>query len=136
MKTEQITEYVAKDGKRFRSGHAAEKHEEELDAVSLVILPRGSPPSGKYIQHNPITLRQAKRDLFALILAKHGQQFPEWRKFDADEVHPRSIVGRVLDDSDGPLTDAWNGLSVYDFETGREYEQPYFVDHPEETTPV
>ena len=45
------------------------------------------------------------------------------------DVHPRSWAGRFFDDSGGPLADAWARLSRID-ERGREWQQPYYVDHP------
>lgn len=71
------------------------------------------------------------------MLTKYGDSYPKWREWHADNVHPMSMVGRVLSDGTlGPLEIAWVTLARYDFLTGREYDQPYFVRNPTEAKPA
>jgi len=75
-----------------------------------------------------------KRELFALLVEEYGKTYPIWRELNADDVHPMSYVGRVIDDCGGPLAKAWRMLADYDFSTGRKYSQPYFALQPNEAT--
>ncbi len=136
MHSEQVTEYVAKDGTRFKRQDRCEEHEAELMLVEpiLATIPKAELKHGTYIQRDREVVLQAKRDLFALVLEKHGERYPKWLKWDADDVHPHSIIGRVLDDYDGPLSGAWRRIGVFNFDLGREYDQPYFASHPDEAT--
>jgi hypothetical protein len=139
MNIEQVTEYVARDGTRFKDKERCEKYEAELSAVEPIIamLPQHDLGHGTYLPCDRYLLLAVKRRLFALVLAKYGDRYPTWKTFDADELHPRSVVGRVLDDCGrGPLSDAWATLARFDFNLGREYDQPYFVSHPNEATPA
>jgi hypothetical protein len=68
------------------------------------------------------------------VLSKYGDSYPVWKQWKADEVHPASVIGRVMSGSDGPLAKAWNRLSFYNFDLGREYNQPYFANNPSEAT--
>lgn len=133
MKSEQVTRYTARDGAVFYDPRKADEYERELDQIEPIMsrLPANEVPGGKYIQHDPATLRSIKADLFKLVVRKHGESFPEWKKWKADEVHPLSIVGRVLDDCGGPLSHAWSKLARFNFNLGREYEQPYFAMNPD-----
>ena len=128
MKTEQVTEFVAVDGARFKDRDRCVEYEAELAAVApfLAMLPETDLNHGIYAQHEAEPLREAKRGLYALVVGKNQ---------DADKVHVCSTVGRVMDDSGlGPLSKAWTRLAFFNFDLGREYDQPYFANHPDEAT--
>ena len=135
MKTIQVTEYIANDGRIFREVDKCLAYETELRAVVTIMreFPKAPKANGAYIEFDAERLRQFKRLLWALIVVKYGDSWPKWRKWDADDVHPSSIVGRVLSDaSNYPLERAWNRFLSCDFDLGRVYDQPYFVSHPNE----
>jgi hypothetical protein len=134
MNIEQVTEYVACDGERFRDRAMCEKHEAMVLRINPIMdrLPKTHLEVGTYLQHDREVLRQVKRNLFAIAMEEFGDRYPKWKAFDADTVHPLSIVGRVLDDSGGPMNSAWARLACFDFDSGREYDQPYYVTHPGE----
>lgn len=131
-----VTTYEAIDGARFDDYRDCEKHETGLAVVNAILadLPAAEPEGETYVQHDRETLLSVKRRLFELVLAKYGDSYPLWKEFDPDKVHPMSGVGRVLDDLGGPLASAWRRLSCYNFDNGREYEQPYFALNPDEAT--
>jgi len=133
MKTLTRMIYQAGDGTEFNVRHQCERYEAELAAVAPIMarLPKNDLPHGKCKQHDREVLLQVKRDLFALVLAKMGREFPGWRKWNADDVHPMSIVGRVLDDYGGALAKAWSRLAFFNFDNGREYDQPFYANHPD-----
>jgi len=137
MLTETVKEYVARDGARFKTAAECKAHEDQMDLIEPIMarLPLTRPEGNKYVQHDRETLLAVKRDLFAVVVRYFGQSYPEWRTKDPDAVHPCSIVGRVLSDNYGPLADAWRVLANYNFDLGREYEQPYFALNPEGTVP-
>ena len=132
MHSEQVTEFVATDGARFKQQNHCEEYEEELKLVETITLPKTDLKHGTYTQWGRKILLQAKRDLFALVLEKYGDSFPEWREWEPDDVHPMSVVGRVLGDHGGPLANAWSRLACFNFDNGREYDQAYFANHPAE----
>ena len=134
MTTETVIEFVATDGRRFRNADACVTHEREVMAVAPIMakLPKPRPRHGEYIQRVVRVLRRVKRDLFGLMLEKYKERFPEWSGLDPDAVHPRSFVGRVAEDNGGAIDRAWSELARYDFDSGREYDQLYFVSHPDE----
>ena len=136
MKTETVTEYVAKDGTRFKDAILAQAYEDELTKVEpiLAIIPDSKVEGGFYVQHNVAFLRTIKRRLWEVVLSKYGKSYPKWKEKDADEVSPFSMVGRVLDDCGGPIANAWGKLMRFNFDNGREYEQPYFALNPNEAT--
>jgi hypothetical protein len=131
-----ITAYQASDGTKFFDAAQCERHEAELRLLAEIQIPNSKLGHGKYKQHDRVALLSIKRRLWAVILERYGDSFPEWRKWNADQVHPMSIVGRVMSDSDGPIANAWSQLSRFNFELGREYDQPYFANHPEEAEPA
>lgn len=134
IQSQQITQYATSDGNKFLSLAAAESHETELAKVHPILarIPESNLSHGTYVQHDRETLLQIKRDLFALVLAKYGDSYPQWRTFAPDDVHPFSGVGRVLSEDSGPLASAWNRIGCFNFELGREYDQPYFANNPHE----
>jgi hypothetical protein len=137
MHTEQVTDYIALDGKRFRDREKCLAYEQELRAVNAIMdrLPKCDPGDGEYFQHDKETLLDARRGLWAMILDKYGESYPEWKKWHADKVHPLSGVGRVLDDFGGnPIADAWRHLARINWELYREYQQPYYAINPGQAT--
>lgn len=138
MIEKHITLYVADDGEEFRSAKDCCDYEDEKMAVKAIMnrLPPW-PPYEKYVVCDAELLRQIRRDLWPLVLKKYGDRYPKWRQWDADEVHPQSIVGRVLSDgATGPLEYAWRDLSCFDFDLGRIYDQPYYAINPKEASPM
>ena len=135
-----ISRYTCTDGTAFDSKAAATEYEAEYQSVADILkrTPRNDLRHGTYVTHDVEMLRQIRRDLWPLVLAKVNAKdsFPQWLKWDADEVHPLSIVGRVLDDYGGPVAKAWSRLARFCFDTGREFDQPYFVTHPNEAKPA
>jgi hypothetical protein len=133
MKTETIQKYIANDGAEFYNEGKCLKYEAELRLV-LAITDRLSSVNinhGEWYQHDRNTLREVKRSLFEIVVSKHGESFPEWKKWDAEDVHPCSVVGRVLDDSGrSPVAKAWCRLQRINFDNGREYDQPYYANNP------
>lgn len=121
MKIEQVTEYVARDGRRFRDEASCVTYEHELDLVEPILhrLPRNNVPPHQYVQHHPPTLRAIKRELFALVVARYGDSNPGLKQWDADQVHPCSGVGRAMSDASGPIAEAWRKLARFNFELGR-----------------
>ena len=140
MKSQIRVEYKAEDGRIFSTMAACERHETLLRKVVPVMapLPRIKIGTRQYYQHDPAALTAVWSDLWELVLEEHGESWPEWKKYSAEEVHPQSIVGRVLSDYNTPLYDAWYRFMCIDMDTGREYNQPYYVSHtqeaPEEAT--
>jgi hypothetical protein len=133
MKIEQVIEYVADDGRRFSQKQVCEDYEREFAEVTSIMktLPVPDLRHGEFVRVEKTLLLNVRRCLWKLIVNKYGDAWPEWKTWNADDVHPMSIVGRVLDDCDFPIERAWRRLACFDFDNGRICEQPYFVLHPE-----
>lgn len=86
----------------------------------------------QFVQHDVDVLRSVKRRIFDLARTHHLSGYSQFDECDPDQVHPGSVVGRILSDCDGPIPKAWNRFCRIDFQNGREYDQPYRVNHPEE----
>lgn len=132
MRSTTIECYYADDGTRFFDHGQCERYEAELRSVAHIKIPESKLSHGTYKQHDRYTLLAIKRALWPFVLQKCGDQFPQWREWNPDEVHPMSIVGRVLDDYGGPIANKWAKLARFNFDLGREYDQPYFANHPDE----
>ena len=129
--------YEAADGRRFTTATACEDYESLLHLVWSVMcnLPRAiNLAHEEYAQHNPHQLRLVKRALFAIVVEQLGGMYPAWETWDADEVNPSHIASQVKAGSNGPLGEAWSRLESYDFSTGRQYKQPFYVYHPNDAT--
>lgn len=134
MKTITRTLYIANDGTEFLSEQKCREYESEkakLDAIFKGI-PQWPDKHGSFVVVPRITLLNARRELWKLVLKEYGDSWPQWKTWDADEVHPMSVVGRVLDDCGGLIAKAWSKMRSWDFEKGRIYDQPYFASHPDE----
>jgi hypothetical protein len=137
MRIEEVTEYVADDGRRFSSYFTCLNYETELADVEAIMqqLPKHNLPNGEYVSCDPSLLRQVKSRLWGMVLNKYGDSYPKWRGYSADDVSVNGIVSHVLSDSShGPLEAAWLFLMRCDFDLGRIYDQPYFVNRPEEAS--
>jgi len=133
MKT--ITKYVADDGCEFNTPDECEKHEQLIEACNDamgMLPPRPSIPHGQFMQRDRIACLRAKRGMFTILVARWGESYPEMNGWKADEVHPGSFAGRLASESAKPIASAWWRLSCIDFDTGREYDQPYFANNPGE----
>ena len=137
MREETIKQYTSIDGHKFLDRNACQRYENELEQIQPILneLNRcDNIKANEYIQHDINDLLLIKRKIFTLVQHLYKDSFPHWLEWNGDDVHPMSIVGRVLDDNGGPIAKAWRQLSNYNFDLGREYQQPYFALHPEEAT--
>ena len=135
MQTTTETVFIADDGRRFRSAFECQHYESQLREVNAVmsLVPPVEMPHGTYVLRDAETLRSVRRLLWAIVVREYGENYPQWKTWHADAVHPSSIVGRVLSDGTAvPLSRAWARLACFDFDLGREYQQPYFAVHPGE----
>jgi hypothetical protein len=133
MKKIQVTQYESCDGQKFETEKDCINYEYWFNKVTPILdrIPSIKIEGSYYVQFDKEYLLQLKRELFYIVLEYLGKEWPEWKKFNPDEVHPMSIVGRVLDDYGGPVAEAWQKLEYFNFDLGRKYEQPYFALNPE-----
>lgn len=132
-----VTKYVSDDGVEHSTPERCHSYDGMFHAVqgSLSALPDVPDlESSQYYQHDRENCLQAKRQLFAI--AKNEFHWcPEAFIYGADNTHPRSLVGRLIDDSGiRCLQRAWGRMCCIDWDTFREYQQPYFAAHPNEAT--
>lgn len=129
-----ITQYQTYDGRVFSSEASALLHEQIIDDIREVMTPLDLPDDIKkplsdgrgWYQHDLGTVI-ACRDGILNLCEKHGvgTWHDSFKKRGA-EIHPLSIIGRILDDSGHPLGEAWNRFSRIDPQ-GREHQQCYFA---------
>jgi hypothetical protein len=134
-----VTRFKTADGTEFANESDAIEHEALSlrceRALESTIGKRRKIDCKHYVQHDIKIALQAKRLMLEIICEKHGDAYPVL-KTDADQVHPRSFVGRLADDIGGPIGKAWGRLCCIDFDNGREYEQPFFALNPDKAPTV
>lgn len=133
-----VTKYQADDGKVFDTEQEAVKH--DAKAVSIKGLAKLLKPIPEndgcsfangdgYVQQDALKVQEYKRGIM-LLGACHHAKMAEWAK-NPIEVHPQSIVGRILSDCDDLLYRAWHRVMCMDSQF-REWGQPYYANHPED----
>lgn len=124
-----ITKYRALDGSEWNSSGECVARDTLVNAVkdamsSLALPPRKIEPE-EYFQHDPTAVVDCRCRILKLA-AKEFPSFDCFRHEPPSEVHPRGIVGRILDDCGGPINTAWGRFMRID-DQGREWEQPYYA---------
>jgi hypothetical protein len=126
--------YRTADGFQFDSEKAAAAHENLAAKAAAAMAPLGGPlpqavEDGKgWVQHSQSAYQRAHRALCKLT-APHVKS---WDKlYDAclnapDTIHLMGVIGRIMSDSRGPLSDAWHRLAFID-SSYREHQQPYYA---------
>lgn len=129
----QITVYEASDGSRWDDEGGATRREALVarcvDAES--VLPKTVLGHGEFCTHNP---EQAKAFHVAVVEIARHEHPGTMAGYPANNlaVSPTSLIGRIVSDTGGPLNRLWHRLMCLDTESGREFDQPYFRNHPHE----
>lgn len=126
--------YTTADGTRFDTEEEAKAHEVLVAKINAAMAPLGETPEavedGKgWLQHRPANVAKAKSTLCKLIAPQLEADWPHLAKAmrqTPQEVHPMSLVGRILSDFGGPLNNAWGRFGRIDGQ-GREHQQSYFA---------
>lgn len=135
MKT--ITVFVAEDGTRFDSVMQCRDYEKLCLDVTTAMIPLGSWPniaSQQYVQHTREACTAARIAMNRIVRQEFGscavfEQNPD------DAIMPYSIAGRFASESSYPsVSRAYYRLNCINWETFREYQQPYYASHPNEAT--
>jgi hypothetical protein len=135
---EQVKMYKTNDGRLFATEQEAVEHEAKLKSVKeLYKLLKPIPENDGcrfanghgFVQQDPIAVQEFKRKVM-LMGAAHHEKMVEWAKNPID-VHPQSIVGRILSDCDSVLYKAWSRVMCMD-DKYREWGQPYYALNPDE----
>lgn len=127
--------YTAHDGARFDTKSEAIAHEHLIADVQEAMKPLGEVPQavkdGKgWVQHSETSYRTAHRALCRLsapLVKGFGHVYAACMNAP-DAVHPFGIMGRIMDDTGGPLARAWSRLGCIDRQF-REHQQPYYATH-------
>lgn len=132
----EVTRYQADDGKVFDTADKAIAHDAKVLSIkSAYKLLKDTPKNdgcdfangGGYVQQDPVKVQEFKRQIM-LMGATHHAKMAEWAR-NPQEVHPQSIVGRILSDCDSLLYSAWNRVMCMD-DKFREWGQPYYAINP------
>lgn len=134
-----ITKYRANDGTEHKTESDCLRWESDIAAATEALLPLGDRPKlthGTYITHDIANCNQARSNLLRLMRVRHPEM--PWEKWgdDDSQYHPLGILGRYLDDYGSPFNRAWSRLRCINFDSGREYDQPYFASHEDEANPA
>ncbi len=127
----KITKYQANDGSEWHSGAEAMERDKLIARVLVAMAPLGDTPQcvmeqKGYIQHDVAVVNNAKEAILQICRDQGMAENFEVFNHHGSEVHPRSIVGRILNDLGGPLDEAWSRFARIDAQ-GREHDQPYFA---------
>jgi len=128
---EQVIKYKAKDGGIFNSSTECQEHELLCYQVQQAMAPLGDCPeavaNGKgWLQHSPQTVIACRQAIMDICVARGMAKTFHVFNLPAKDVHPMSMIGRILDDYGGPLGHAWYRVRRID-EKGREHQQPYYA---------
>lgn len=133
----KIEIYQCEDGTRFDKENEALEYESyaaRAKEIESRLVNIGRELNGnEYIQQDPAVVKKAKYDFLTLV----AERLPEWKDWATqcrDGIRHISHIGRVISD----YGIRWMRhldfrLSCID-ESGREYQQPYYKNHPEEAT--
>lgn len=127
------------NGKRFDSYEEALKYEklcEKIDGIMSQLLPRTKAieQGTDFNKYNKETLNGCLK-AFCQECAKQIPTWEQWFTETANGTRHLSHIGRILSDysHDFPcLYDAYFRFSCIDFNTGYEFQQPYYVTHQDE----
>lgn len=134
MKAIHITKYETSDGRQFDSPQDAESHETLTLRVREIMRPLDIPAAIQekidahkgYYQHDIESVYAAREGILAICREeKMDEHYPAF-KHHGREVHPLSIVGRILDDHGGALNDGWRRFAKIDPQ-GREWQQCFYA---------
>lgn len=126
-----IVRFQSVDGSEWASKSDAAKRDALCWQIDAAMRPLGAIPKavkdGKgWLQHNLETVNKAK-DAILKICRSEGfvKSYPAFKSRGRD-CHPFSIIGRILDDHGGPLSEAWARFACIDAQ-GREHQQPFYA---------
>lgn len=126
-----VRKFETSDGQQFDTLSAAEDYEALQALCAEAMQPLGDVPddvkNGKgWVQHDLETVNCCKDAILELCRRqRYDIHYPAFRSAGR-ACHPLSIIGRVLNDSGGPLDKAWSRFSRIDAK-GREHQQCYFA---------
>lgn len=128
---EQII-YIADDGSRFDKQEACERYENILVKVNNILkpLPHKKIDSKEYFQHSA-DVKGIWKSLCELFI-ESNPSFATGFRTDGSPL--TNIIARAMSESEQCFRQAQWKMATIDFETGREYERPYYVNHPNEAT--
>lgn len=127
------------NGKRFDTYEEALKYEKlckKVDGIMSQLLPRTKEieKGTDFNKHNKETLNGC----FKAFCKECAKQIPDWEAWfteTANGIRHLSHIGRILSDysCDFPcLYSAYHRFCCTDFNTGVEFQQPYYVTHQNE----
>lgn len=127
------------NGKRFNiesEAIAYEKLGKKINGIMAQLLPRTKEiEDGRdYNKHNLDTLRGCFK-AFCLECAKVLPEWSEWFMQTISGERHLSHIGRLLSDNSHNcpiLYDAYFRFACTNFDTGFEFQQPYWANHPDE----
>jgi len=135
MRAEQVTIYRADDGSTWNSAKDAESRDamvrvgKELESI----LSKKPPPNfSGWIQQNTGEVWKLKNAL--VLVAKRIRPNESWDDIRPDDiVHPGSYFSRLMTENgaEDPISAIWWRACCID-DHGREWEQWYFRNNPEE----
>ena len=132
----EITSYQCDDGSRFDLLKDAVKYETLCKKVNLIMKPLGKRPKKwkieqKYIQHNPKDVKKAWHD-FLVLCADNSECFSIPLMECAEDKRNINFADNILEHSQLQVINEtdyrFRCISIKNG-TGREYEQPYFINH-------
>lgn len=126
-------------GKRFDKYNDAVKYEnlyEEVEKIMSYLPPRSEAVENGtgVVKHDVSTLNKCLK-AFCNICAEHITPFKEWFIDVINGARHMSHVGRIISDysSEFPILQrTCYRFACIDFETGIEFQQPYYVTHQDE----
>jgi hypothetical protein len=130
-----VTIYQASDGQRFDSEQKCREYEALVGiivGVMSTLRPASGLQSGEFVQQDRAQCLTVKRRLVEVARTMYDPKSYPVFAHDADEIHPMSGAGRILTDGAPEcLSRAWCRLMRINWDSYREYDQPFFAMNPD-----
>ena len=128
-----VVRYQASDGTVFDDPGKCTEYESQAEYVNSIMrmLPSVKIETCSYYQHEESVALYVRQRMNEMAKRLYPSLL---ENVDPETAHPSSFIGRVVCDNEGPLAKAWRRLMCIDWNTFREYSQPYYAAHPHEAT--
>jgi len=129
-----ILKYIANDNSEWDTPEKAETRDFLIERVNGIMAPlfvsdavqRNLEANKGYWQHDLDAVYAAREGIMQICRERGYEGHYPCFKHHGREVHPLSVVGRILSETDEPLARAWNRFMRID-DQGREWQQCYLA---------
>lgn len=128
----EVTIYIANDGTQFTSKDACLDYEYNCKSVVFIKSQLGKHPKNNIaIKHN-VNINILWKNFLLVCMTDSDHTVSSFAEGIYNGNRHKSHLGHYLQRSNNPLYDLYARFDCIDFFTGIEYDQPYYITHPDE----